>query len=59
MTKEMGKYASVRNESPQWKPYVKKYFHACDNSKMQTKTEIVLVQASMHVNNNKHSLKSG
>ena len=27
-----------------------KQFHACDKSEMLTKTEMVLVQASMHVN---------
>jgi len=32
-----------------------KQFHACDNSEMLMKTETVLVQETMHVNDNKHS----
>jgi len=35
-----------------------KQCHACDNSEMQTKTEMVLVQPSMHANDNKYLLKS-
>ena len=35
-----------------------KQFHACDNSEIGKKTETVLVQASMHVNESKHSRKS-
>lgn len=35
-----------------------KQFHACDNSEIETKIEIVLGQANMHVNDNKHSKKS-
>lgn len=35
-----------------------KQCHACDNSEMQTKTEVMLGQASMNQNNRKHSLKS-
>jgi len=35
-----------------------KQFHACDNSEMLMKTETVLVQASMHSNDIKHSQKS-
>ena len=33
-------------------------FHACDNSEIATKTETVLGQASILVNDNKHSMKS-
>ena len=35
-----------------------KQFHACDNSEIAMKTEMVLVHDSMHVNDNKHSKKS-
>jgi len=35
-----------------------KQFHACNNTEIETKTETVLGQANIHVNNNKRSLKS-
>lgn len=35
-----------------------KQFHGCDNSEMLMKIEMVLVQYSMHVNDNKRSQKS-
>jgi len=35
-----------------------KYFHACDNSEMLKKNKMVLVKASMHVNESNYSLKS-
>ena len=35
-----------------------KQFHACDSIEMLMKTKMVLVQARMYQNNNKHSLKS-
>jgi len=35
-----------------------KYCHACDNNEMQMKTETMLLQANIHENNSKRSLKS-
>lgn len=35
-----------------------KQFHACDNSEILTKTEMVLVQSIMYQNDSKHLLKS-
>ena len=35
-----------------------KQFHACNNNEIAMKTETVLGQASMHVNNRKFSKKS-
>ena len=34
-----------------------KQFHAFENNEIATKTEMVIVQGIMHVNNNKHSNK--
>lgn len=35
-----------------------KQFHACENSEIEMKTEIVLIQASMYQNDDKRPLKS-
>jgi len=39
------------------KQWVQKQCHACDSSEMQWKTKIVLLQANMHQNDSKCSLK--
>ena len=41
-----------------WANVRAKQFHACNNSEIATKTKMVLVQASMHVNERRHSNKS-
>jgi len=41
-----------------WAKVHAKKFHACENSEIATKTERELGQASIHVNNSKHSKKS-
>ena len=41
-----------------WANIRAKQFHACDSSEIATKTETELEQASIHVNDSKHSKKS-
>jgi hypothetical protein len=41
-----------------WANVRAKQFHACDNSEIATKTETELGQASIYVNDSKHSKKS-
>jgi len=42
----------------EWTTARAKKLHACNNSEIVMKTKMVLVQASMHVNNSKGSKKS-
>jgi len=58
MIQKMGNHARVWSESSQWRPFMQKQCHACNNNEMWTKTEAVLLKANIHKNERKHSLKS-